>query len=149
MAFAKHLEKVFKPHASVSNDDDIYDSLNTPYQLELPLEKFKVNRITHLINTKLNPRKSPGYDLITARILKALPTSALRLLAIYNAVLRTGRFPSQWEVAVIILIPKPGKPPEMVESYRPISLLQIISKQPIIESRQLIPDYQFGFRQKH
>jgi hypothetical protein len=47
----------------------------------------------------------------------------------------------------------------MVESYRPISLLPIMSKllekllferlQPIIENRQLIPDYQFGFRQKH
>jgi hypothetical protein len=56
MAFAKHLEKVFQPHSSVSNDDDIHDFLNTPYQLELPLEKFKVNRIAHLIHTKLNPR---------------------------------------------------------------------------------------------
>jgi hypothetical protein len=47
----------------------------------------------------------------------------------------------------------------MVESYRPINLLPIMSKflekllferlQPIIENRQLIPDYQFGFRQKH
>jgi hypothetical protein len=94
MTFAKHLETVFQPHSSVSNDD-IYDFLNTPYQLELPLDKFKVNQITHLINTKLNSRKSPGYDLITARILKELPISALRFLtAIYNAALRTGHFPS-------------------------------------------------------
>jgi hypothetical protein len=78
---------------------------------------------------KLNPRKTPGQDLITARILEDLPTSALSLLtAIYNAVLRTGHFPSQWKVVVIILIPKAGKPPEMVESYRPISLLPIMSK---------------------
>jgi hypothetical protein len=27
MAFAKHLEKMFQPHPSVSNDDDIYDFL--------------------------------------------------------------------------------------------------------------------------
>jgi hypothetical protein len=122
-------KKVFQPHSSVSNDDDIHDFLNTPYQLELPLQKFRVNRIAHLIHTKLNPRKSPGHDLITARVLKELPTSALSLLtAIYNAVLRTGHFPSQWKVAVIILIPKRGKPPEMVESYRPISLLPIMSK---------------------
>jgi hypothetical protein len=160
MAFTKHLEKLFQPHPSVSNDDDIYDFLNTPYQLELPLEKFKVNRIEHLIHTKLNPRKTPGHDLITARILKELPTSALHLLtAIYNVVLRIGHFPPQWNVAVVILIPKPGKPPEMVESYRPISLLPTTSKllekllferlHPVIENRQLIPDYQFGFRQKH
>jgi hypothetical protein len=37
--FAKHLEKVFQPHPSVSNNDDIYDFLNTQYYLKLPLEK--------------------------------------------------------------------------------------------------------------
>jgi hypothetical protein len=117
MAFAKHLEKVFQPHSSANNDDDIYDFLNTPYQLELPLQKFKVNRISHLIHTKLNPRKSPGHELITARILKQLLTSALSILtAMYNAVLRSGHFPTLWKVAVNILIPKPGKSPEMVES---------------------------------
>ena len=57
------------------------------------------------------------------------------------------------------MIPKPGKPPNDVKSYRPISLLPVISKlfeklllkrlKPIIEERKLIPDYQFGFRQKH
>jgi hypothetical protein len=125
MAFTKHLKAVFQQHFAVSNDD-ISDFLNTPYQLELPLDKFKVNQITHIINTKLNSRKSTGYDLITARILKELPISALRFLtAIYNAA---GHFPSQWKVAVIILIPKPGKPPELIESYGPISLLPIMSK---------------------
>jgi hypothetical protein len=98
MAFAKHLEKVFQPHSSANNDDDIYDFLNTQYQLKLTLEKFKVNRIAHIIHTKLNPRKNPGHDFITTR-LKELPTSALSLLtAIYNAVLRTVHFPSQWNV---------------------------------------------------
>lgn len=54
---------------------------------------------------------------------------------------------------------KPGKCAEDVKSYCPISLLPIPSKileilflkrlMPIIESNQLISDYQFGFRHSH
>ena len=57
------------------------------------------------------------------------------------------------------MLPKSGKPPNEAKSYRPISLLPIISKlmkrlllkrmKPIIENRDLIPDHQFGFRCKH
>ena len=57
------------------------------------------------------------------------------------------------------MIPKPGKPPNDKTSYRPISLLPIISKifeklllkrlKPVIEERKLIPNHQFGFRNKH
>jgi hypothetical protein len=38
-----------------------------------------------------------------------------------------GYFLAQWKVAQIILILKPGKPNELT-SYRPISLLPIVSK---------------------
>jgi len=54
------------------------------------------------------------------------------------------------------MIAKPGKTPEDIESYRPISLLPILSKilekillqrlTPIIEESNLIPSHQFGFR---
>jgi len=54
---------------------------------------------------------------------------------------------------------KPGKPPEHVTSYRPISLLPSLLKlfeklllkrlKPIIKARRLIPEYQFEFRNKH
>jgi hypothetical protein len=39
-----------------------------------------------------------------------------------------GYFPTQWKVAQIILILKPGKPPNELTSCRPIYLLPIISK---------------------
>jgi hypothetical protein len=38
-----------------------------------------------------------------------------------------GYFPAQWKVAEIILILKPGKPPNELISYRPINLLSIAS----------------------
>jgi hypothetical protein len=96
-AFAKHLQTVFQPHSSISNDDDNYDFLNTPYLLELPVDKFKVNQITHLINMKLNSRKSTGYNLITARILKELRISALRFLSHLQCCIKNWPFPVSME----------------------------------------------------
>jgi hypothetical protein len=68
-------------------------------------------------------------------------------------------FPAQWKVGKIILHLKPGKLPNEPMSYRPISLLPILSKVyeklllhrllPITENRRLLPDHQFGFRQRH
>ena len=57
------------------------------------------------------------------------------------------------------MIAKPGKPPNEISSYRPISLLPILSKlleklflnrlKPIIARDNLIPSHQFGFRGHH
>jgi len=45
-----------------------------------------------------------------------------------NQRLRLGHFPTQWKCAEIIVIAKPGKPEAELGSYRPISLLSILSK---------------------
>jgi hypothetical protein len=78
---------------------------------------------------------------------------------LFNAVLLKGYFPAQWKVAQIILILKPGKPPNELTAYWPISLLPIVSKVfeklllksllPMVEKNRLIPSHQFGFRQRH
>jgi hypothetical protein len=70
-----------------------------------------------------------------------------------------GYFPAQWKVAQTILILKPGKPPNELTSYRPISLLPTVSKvleklllKPLlrmVENNRLIPNHQFSFRQGH
>jgi hypothetical protein len=68
---------------------------------------------------------------------------------------------TQWKVAQIILILKPGKPPYELAYYRPISFLPIVSKifekllltrlLPIIgkKKNRLISNHQFSFRQMH
>ena len=77
----------------------------------------------------LNSKKAKGYDLITANLLKELPTQAIRyIIYIFNAVFRCHHFPSQWNVAQIILIPKPGSPGDQPTSFRPVSLLPILWK---------------------
>ena len=73
--------------------------------------------------------------------------------------MRTEYIPEQWKRAQVIMLLKPGKPPENVTSYRPISLLPSLSKlleklllkrlKPIIEEKNLIPEHQFGFCNKH
>lgn len=93
-------------------------------------------------------------------MIKELPPKAFRLITIIiNAMFRLHHFPDQWKNAQIILIPKPGKCPELVTSYRPISLLTVLSKiaekvilkriNLIIQSKKLIPNHQFGFRSYH
>jgi predicted metallopeptidase len=67
--------------------------------------------------------------------------------------------PQVWKIAEVIMVPKPNKQLNEVTSYRPISLLPVVSKlfeklllkrlKIIIERKDIIPMYQFGFREKH
>lgn len=161
--FAEHLEAVFQPHeteATEADENAIKEYLDVPLQMELPTKPFTIAEVSMTIQKDLNARKAPGYELISGKILKELPEEGIRMITyIANAIIRTGHFPSQWKVAQIILIPKPGKAPEEVESYRPISLLPCLSKlfeklllkrvKPILIEQSLIPAHQFGFRQQH
>jgi hypothetical protein len=109
---------------------------------------------------QLKPKKAPGFDLITAEILKHLPRKGTILLTIlFNAVLRLQYFPQLWKLSTINMVPKPGKPLTEVASYRPISFLPILSKlleklnlsrlHPMLQEQNVVPDHQFGFRAHH
>jgi hypothetical protein len=101
--------------------------LETPYQLEPPINRLKRAEVQEVINS-LNPKKSSGYDLITDKILKELPIIGVKYLTqLFNAVLPKGYFLAQWKVAQTILILQPGKPPNELPSYQPISHLPIVS----------------------
>ncbi|PNF15162.1 hypothetical protein B7P43_G14817, partial [Cryptotermes secundus] len=110
--FAEHLTQVFQPHPTELKSDEeekIQQFLESPYPLEYPLKPFKNNEIKNIISSNLNPKKAPGYNLITGKVLKELPEKGIRYITqIFNAILSTGYFPDQWKVAQVILIPKPG-----------------------------------------
>jgi hypothetical protein len=77
----------------------------------------------------LNKKEAPGFELINGKMLSELPMEGIKSLEqLYNAVLRLKYWPLQLKLGQIILVPKPGKPPQEVTSYRPISLLPVISK---------------------
>jgi hypothetical protein len=75
-AFAKHLDQVFQPDPlenTPEEEEDLVQLLETHYQLEPTIKRLKRTEIQEVINS-LNPKKSPGYNLITSKILKELPT---------------------------------------------------------------------------
>ena len=70
---------------------------------------------------KLKQKKPPGFDLITAEVLKYLPPKAIiKLTRIINACFRFSYVPSFWKISEMIMIPKPGKSTSEPSSYRPI-----------------------------
>lgn len=156
--FAQHLEETFKqtdiPICDLHREQESLVQEDREIKLVTPKEVSKE------IKDNISPKKSPGFDLITGEIMKNLPLKAIvKITKIINAAFRLKYVPDLWKVAEVILIPKPGKPPQDVTSYRPISLLPVMSKlfeklflkqlKPIIAEKNLIPDYQFGFREKH
>lgn len=152
-AFANHLEEVFQPNESKQNyhpPNDILPSIKLP--------KIKLKSVQFIINSQMDPKKAPGHDKITGKMVKELPPSAIRRLAqLFNAILRTGHFPETWKLSTVTMIPKPGKDITKIASYRPISLLPTLSKlfEKIVlhkmmpEISKLIPLHQFGFQAKH
>lgn len=160
-AFAKHLAVVFTPNAasSDSEDKDINLVMSQDFQLDMPLKHTSPKEIAQQIY-RLENGKSPGFDKIDKKILTELPRKGIiYLTALFNAVIRTGYFPSVWKIAEITMIHKDGKPPNEITSYRPISLLPVVSKlfekvilrriTPVLTERSVIPKHQFGFRKQH
>lgn len=105
-------------------------------------------------------KKAPGHDLIPNVVYKHLTDKALAFLStIFNRCLSAGYFPKFLKHAEILLFHKPGKPKSNCKSYRPISLLTALSKllervistrlSTVLDENNVIPPYQFGFRQKY
>jgi hypothetical protein len=156
-----HLEKTFKP-IELPQNEDLETEINK--RAERTATNNTTNQILYtkgnpnILQKDLNPRKAPGYDLITGRILKEMP-GIVHLTKICNAIIRKGYFPVQWKVAQIIMIPKSGKLLEEASLCRQTSLLPIMNKiyekamlkrlLQIQEENRILPDNQFGFRQKH
>lgn len=152
--FASHLASTFMPHdIDTPLTPDPNPTAGNPIKYIAPLE------VKRFID-KLNPHKAPGFDHITARLMRELPNKGIcRLAQIFNAIVRFRHFPQHWKTAKVILLPKPGKNPEEVASYRPISLLPVMSKlfekilhkriSKIVNEHNIIPNHQFGFRGKH
>lgn len=93
-------------------------------------------------------------------MLEELPQKGLTmLLQISNEAFRLKYVPRQLKVAKAAMVPKPGKEPSRIESYRPISVPPITAKlferfllkrlQQIIVNRNRVQVHQFGFHENH
>lgn len=101
-------------------------------------------------------RKAPGPDGVKNVLLKHLPMTVITwLVLIFNTMMRLSLYPKSWKNAFITPVLKPKKDPSNPFSYRPISLLSLISKlfERVIGKRLreelvdkgIIPTEQFGF----
>jgi predicted NUDIX family NTP pyrophosphohydrolase len=92
--------------------------------------KLAATEVKNEINNNINPpQKTLGFDLITGGVLQQLLRKAIvKITNLINAAFRLKYVPRLWKVAEVIMIPKPGKPPHEAASYRPNSLLPVMSK---------------------
>jgi len=101
--------------------------------------------------------KSPGPDNIPYFFITNLGKIAKKfLLDIYNNIWHSGVIPKEWKKGIIIPILKPGKNKHVVEGYRPITLLNTMTKimEKIInlrliwflEKNEILSKEQSGFR---
>lgn len=103
-------------------------------------------------------RPAPGPDGLDINIWKlAYPVIRDKLIGILQKCIEARCFPEKWKSSKLILINKPGKPPNNPSSYRPICLVNEISKiyervigerinKYMIESGNVISRNQYGFR---
>jgi hypothetical protein len=99
---AKHFEAVFQPYTSempAAEDHQILHALASPGLPPTTVTPFKITEVRNALN-KLRPTKSPGYDLITGKVLQELPETGMRAITqLFNGILRTGHYPNQWKVS--------------------------------------------------
>ncbi|KAG5872933.1 RNA-directed DNA polymerase from mobile element jockey, partial [Gonioctena quinquepunctata] len=123
--------------------------------LRTPISEFDVEVAIHR-----GKNTAPGPDSINRKTMKRLPNTIYPILALLmNACLEFTYFPRSWKYANTVMIPKPGKDPTKLDSYRPISLINVPGKlfelilklriMEYFEINNILPPFQHGFRAEH
>ena len=72
---------------------------------------------------------APGLDRIVPAMLKQLHPNAIKYItSLFNEILRSGSYPTNWKTAIVIPILKPHSDASTPKSYRPISLTSVLGK---------------------
>ncbi|GFX42049.1 RNA-directed DNA polymerase from mobile element jockey [Trichonephila clavipes] len=130
---ADSLQEQFEPNHVAGRElfdqrihDEVTNFINTPHVQEI--EPTTPTEILSYVQ-RLKPRKSPGLDQISNRMIKNLPLKFLLFITLLiNQLFKNSYFPNSWETAVVIPILKPDKDSALPSNYRPISLLSCLSK---------------------
>ena len=103
---------------------ELLNSLDHSEPLKTP---FIEEEVRHHIKKLKN--KTPGPTNISSTLIKHPPNNVISYLTyLYNASFATGYIPTSFKIALLILIPKPGKNPYLPGSYRPTALLEMFGK---------------------
>ncbi|XP_057666774.1 uncharacterized protein LOC130900280 [Diorhabda carinulata] len=101
--------------------------------------------------------KAPGPDGLPPEIVKTLITTQPDLIkTVFNELLCRQKFPKELKIANLVLLLKPGKPPDSPASYRPVCLLNCLGKyyeilikkrlEKFLDSKTALSKQQYGFR---
>ena len=139
------------------NDGSFQDFINKQ-DPEFTFQPVSIVKVYNLINN-LSTSKATGIDKISAKVLRAAASAiAPSLTEIFNMSIDSNRFPSDWKTARVIPLFKNSQR-SVLDNYRPISILPVVSK--IMErllyneisdyftKKQLLYKHQFGFRPLH
>lgn len=156
----KGISEVFKQHFEQISKQRPQPNLLTNNNRIDNCEEWNitVSKLGEIIKN-LNNKKSSGPDRISNFIIKNQSfTFLVRLNSVINACLALRYFPKEWKMARVIPLPKKGDANDR-NNYRPISLVNCMGK--ILEKviltklkeemteKNLLPEYQSGFRSKH
>jgi hypothetical protein len=100
------LERTFRP-----NEEKTFISKRTVKTHINRIPPIKPKEIINEIETNVDPKISPRFDLLKGEILRQLPKKVIvKLTYLYNAAFRLKHVPSYWKTTEVITILKPGKP---------------------------------------
>jgi len=79
--------------------------------------------------SKYSKTSAPGFEQISPIMLHNLHLNSISYFTSFlNRILLSSSFPSTWKMAVVVPLLRPLKDPSLPLSYRPISLLSVLSK---------------------
>ena len=122
--------KTFFPEPPPADTSDIVNAELTAVHCDMNITKRQLRRGIQ----KLSPNKASGPDGIINKVLKEnIDVLEGQLMALTQASLNTGHFPTPFKETITIVLRKPTKPDyTKLNAYRPIALESTIRK--VIES---------------
>lgn len=152
--FAESLEEIFS-----DKDTPIFENRPVPSKTRFSTFEYISTKEIYDSIKSLKNKASAGFDEISNKVVKNLPFNVLKALhSIFNYSIKLGSVPDSWKISKIIMLSKKKKPPDLVTSYRPISILSCLGKllekivntkiQTWTEENNILPDCQCGFRKK-
>jgi hypothetical protein len=140
----------------------IYQTVNESMNQTTPIDQTLLPDSDEIKDhiKQLKNSKSPGADRIHNTLIKNLPSVGIKYIKfLITACMIHTYFPDNWKNAKVVPIHKTGKDKKLPSSYRPISLLNTLSKifekvllrriNQHLDSNNILPIEQHGFRQKY
>ena len=142
--FAKKFSATLNSHAKVGVALDLVDE-------DLSSIRISEDTVVEAFG-KLKSGKADGSEYDSSHFKIALPVLQSFVSSLFTAMLRHRFLPPKLRDCILVPVPKPGKDPTQVGSYRPIALASTLSKALewciLLEHNELLytSDYQFGFK---